>query len=48
MKTRYLRYERLKSLPGMHHVKICKEVELEDGDDEAVLWPSFRRQSRAN
>lgn len=42
MKTRYLRFERLKSLPGMHHIKVCKEVELENGDDEDAAMASLQ------
>lgn len=42
MKTKTLRYERLQSLPGMHHVKFGKEIELEDGDDEGEAFRALK------
>lgn len=37
MRTTKLRYGALKSLPGMNHVRFEKEIELDEGDDEAAM-----------
>ena len=47
MKTRYMHYERLQTLPGHNHVRIGKEVELEDGDDEEAALDSLRAEINA-
>lgn len=42
MKTKTIRYEQLRSLSGYNHIKIGKEVELEDGDDEAAVMDQLQ------
>ena len=44
MKTRYMHYERLQALPGHNHVRIGKEVELEDGEDDEAVLDSLRAE----
>ena len=44
MKTRYMHYERLQTLSGHNHVRIGKEVELEDGDDEEAALDRLRAE----
>ena len=47
MKTRFVHYERLQSLPGHNHVRLGKEVELEDGDRERDVLDDLRAEIHA-
>ena len=47
MRTRFVHYERLQTLPGHNHVRMGKEVELEDGDDEEAAIDSLRAEINA-
>ena len=47
MKTRFVHYERLQSLSDHNHIRIGKEVELEDGDDEEAVLDNLRSEINA-